>query len=155
MLQDLQRMEQYMAEALREADLARRAGDIPVGAVVVHNGEVIARGHNLREAERDPLGHAECIAIARAAEYLGDWRLTGCELYVTLEPCPMCAGAILNARLERLVFGAYDKNWGCAGGKCDLFTQFEGVKTKVYGGVSEQACTAMLSEFFRDELRQI
>ncbi len=101
-----------MSEALAEARLALAAGEVPVGAVVVLHGEVIGRGHNRRETANDPTAHAEILAIREAAGKLGSWRLTDADLYVTLEPCPMCAGAIVNARLRRLVFGAYDPKAG-------------------------------------------
>ena len=105
----------YMALALEEARTALAAGELPVGAVVVKDGAVVGRGRNTREAEHDPTGHAEIAAIRDAAKRLGDWRLTGCTLYVTLEPCPMCAGAISSARISRLVYGADDPEKGCAG----------------------------------------
>ena len=104
-----------MQQALLEARKAYDMGEVPIGAVIVKDGKVIARGHNLRETEKDPTLHAEMVAIREAARYLGGWRLTGCELYVTIEPCPMCAGAIIQARIERVVFGAMDPKAGCAG----------------------------------------
>lgn len=107
--------EQWMEAALVEARLALQEGELPVGCVIVRGGEIIARGHNLRQQTGDPTAHAEIVAIRRAAEQVGGWRLNGCEIYVTLEPCPMCAGAISQARLDRLVYGAPDPGQGCAG----------------------------------------
>ena len=107
--------DRWMKEAIREAGEAEAKGEVPIGAVLVREGEIIGRGHNLRESHQDPTAHAEMIAIREAARLLGGWRLAGCELYVTLEPCPMCAGAILLSRLDTLVYGAYDPKGGCAG----------------------------------------
>jgi len=105
----------YMREALREASLAAEAGEMPVGCVVVRDGAIVARAHNECEAQRDATAHAELLAIRRAGAATGDWRLKDCTLYTTLEPCPMCAGAIVQARVGRLVFGAQDPGQGCAG----------------------------------------
>jgi tRNA(adenine34) deaminase len=110
----------FMREALAEAQKAYQLDEVPIGAVVVKNGEVIGRGHNLRESKKDPTLHAEIIAIRQAAAVLGGWRLTDCDLYVTIEPCPMCAGAILQARIRRLIFGARDPKAGCAGSLYNL-----------------------------------
>ena len=106
---------EMMHEALAEASAAMNIGEIPVGALITKDGKIIARGHNLRERTKDPTAHAEITVIRAAANALGDWRLTGCTLYVTLEPCPMCAGAIVAARLSKLIYGAYDARSGCAG----------------------------------------
>ncbi|MBQ6594659.1 MAG: nucleoside deaminase [Clostridia bacterium] len=107
--------EGFMAEALEEARRAMSEGEIPVGCVIVRGGRIVARAHNRREQDRDPTAHAEILAIREAARALGRWRLEDCELYVTLEPCPMCAGAVSQARLKRLVYGAPDPRQGCAG----------------------------------------
>lgn len=140
-----------MISAIEEAKKALALGEIPVGAVIVKDGEIIARGHNLRETRKDPVCHAEIEALRRAAQALGDWRLNGCGLYVTLEPCAMCAGAILNARVGRVVFGAYDKDYGAAGGKIDLFASRSlGGKTAVFGGIMERECAGILNEFFQN-----
>src|SRR5690349_6541583 len=104
--------EAFMREALREAQLASARGEVPVGAVAVYRGQIVGRGHNLRETARDPSAHAELIAMRAAAAYLSSWRLVGVSIYVTLEPCPMCAGALVNARVERLVYGADDPKAG-------------------------------------------
>ncbi|MBQ3022128.1 MAG: tRNA adenosine(34) deaminase TadA [Clostridia bacterium] len=139
----------FMRMALNEAELAAKEGEMPVGAVIVRNGEVIATGHNLRNASHDPTLHAEIVAIRKAAEILSDWRLSDCDLYVTLEPCVMCSGAIINSRMHSVYFGAYDAEYGAAGGRIDLFSKsYFGSTTKVYGGIMEEECTAMLKDFF-------
>lgn len=137
--------ERMMRLALEEADRALEQGEVPVGAVIVREGEVIARAHNTREQDKNPVGHAEINAIRQAAQALGDWRLTGCTLYVTLEPCGMCAGAIGQARLGRVVFGAYDAPAGCCGSVYRLtedpaFPWF----VPADGGVLEQECAERL-----------
>ena len=137
-----------MRMALEQAEQARRLGEVPVGCVVVKDGQVIGRGYNRRETERTVLGHAELMAIRQAEQTLGDWRLTGCTLYVTLEPCPMCAGAILNARPESVVFGASDPVFGACGGVMNLFEEAFGVRIRLYGGVLAAECAGLLQEFF-------
>src|SRR5690554_1889639 len=104
----------FMSEALTEARKALELEEVPIGAIVVYEGEIIGRGYNLKEKDQDPTAHAEMIAVREAAQKLGSWRLEGCQLYVTIEPCPMCAGAIVQARIERLVFGALDHEAGAA-----------------------------------------
>lgn len=137
-----------MRMALEQAEQARRLGEVPVGCVIVKDGQVIGRGYNRRETERTVLGHAELMAIRQAEQALGDWRLTGCTLYVTLEPCPMCAGAILNARPESVVFGASDPVFGACGGVMNLFEEAFGVRIRLYGGVLATECAGLLQEFF-------
>lgn len=141
--------ETFMLLALEEARLALAEGETPVGCVIVRDGRIIARGHNRRHNDHDPTAHAEILAIRRAASVLGNWRLSGCTLYVTLEPCPMCAGAILMARLSRLVFGASDPAQGCAGSVYRIpedpaFSHF----CPVDGGVLQEECAALISDFF-------
>ena len=138
----------FMKEALHLAEAARDAGEIPVGAVVVKNGEIIGRGQNRRETGGGASAHAEILAINEACEKLGGWRLTGCELYVTLEPCPMCAGAIVNARLDRVIFGASDAKMGALGGLFSLLDYPLGCKTVVAKGVLEDECKTLLDSFF-------
>lgn len=140
--------EHFMRMALEQAEQARRLGEVPVGCVVVKDGQVIGRGYNRRETDRTVLGHAELMAIRQAEQALGDWRLTGCTLYVTLEPCPMCAGAILNARPESVVFGASDPVFGACGGVMNLFEEAFGVRIRLYGGVLAAECAGLLQEFF-------
>ncbi len=143
---------EYMKLALEEANKAGALGEIPVGAVVVRSGEVIARGHNLRETRQNALLHAEVVAIAQACEALGSWRLSDCDLYVTLEPCVMCTGAILNARLRRVYFGAYDDKMGSLKGGNTLFRDYcFQTPTEVYGGIMEQECLQLLQDFFQKQ----
>jgi tRNA(adenine34) deaminase len=143
--------ERFIKAALKQAAVAAKKGEVPVGAVVVLDGRVVARAHNQRESKADPTAHAEMIALRRAANRLGGWRLGGCTLYVTLEPCPMCAGAMINARLDAVVFGAYDPKAGCCGTLYDLGSDSRfNHRVKVTGGVMEAACAKMLSDFFRD-----
>lgn len=137
-----------MSEAIKEARLAAAAGEVPIGAVVVRGGELIARAHNTRETQKNALHHAEILAISRACAVLGGWRLTDCTLYVTLEPCPMCAGATINSRMGRVVFGARDPKAGCAGSVCDLFAMPFNHRPEVEAGVCARECAALLSEFF-------
>lgn len=141
---------EFMREALRLAESAYEAGEIPVGAVVVKNGEIIGRGQNRRESGGGASAHAEILAINEACERMGGWRLTGCELYVTLEPCPMCAGAIVNARLDRVVFGASDQKMGALGGLFSLLDYPLGCKTAVEGGLLRDECREILDKFFAD-----
>jgi tRNA(adenine34) deaminase len=141
--------EAWMHEALGLARMAAAAGDVPVGAVVVQAGEMIGRGHNRREADGDPLAHAELLAIREAASRLGGWRLTGCTLYATLEPCAMCAGALVNARVERLVFGARDPKAGFCGSLGNLVEDPRlNHRLEVVDGVLASDCGAMLRRFF-------
>ena len=145
--------EKFMREALSLAEEAFSAGEVPVGAVVVKDGKVIGRGRNRREEHQSVLGHAELEAMEQAAKVLGSWRLTGCTLYVTLEPCPMCAGAILNAHLPRVVFGAKDPKSGAAGSLVDLLHLPGCFQPEVSGGILEAECSQALRDFFRT-LRQ-
>lgn len=138
-----------MRLSLNEAQKAIEEGEMPVGAVIVRDGQVIATGHNVRNVTHDPTLHAEIVAIRKACEKLGDWRLSDCDLYVTLEPCVMCSGAIINSRMRSVYFGAYDAEYGAAGGRIDLFSKsYFGSNTRVYGGIMEEECTSMLKSFF-------
>ena len=138
-----------MLEALKLADEAAEAGEIPVGCVIVKNGEIVGRGRNRREEAHSALAHAEIIAIDEACRTLGDWRLEDCSLYVTLEPCPMCAGAILNARVGWVCFGAREERSGSCGSVIDLFTENYGYRPKVYAGILKDECTLRMQRFFR------
>ncbi|MCQ2448786.1 MAG: nucleoside deaminase [Clostridia bacterium] len=140
---------QFMTEALALAIEAGANGEIPVGAVVVKDGRVIGRGANRREQTNNVISHAEMDALSAACEFLGDWRLDGCTLYVTLEPCPMCAGAIINARVDRVVFGAYDLRAGSFGSVVDLSTEKFDKTPEVFGGICEDACAEILTDFFK------
>lgn len=144
-----------MREALSEADLALREGELPVGCVIARNGEIIAHGRNARERTLDPTAHAEIVALRRAAQAIGGWRLEGCTLYVTLEPCPMCAGAISQARVARLVYGASDPGQGCAGSLYRIpedpaFSHF----CPSDGGALADECRALLDAFFAARRRK-
>lgn len=139
-----------MREALRQAKKAAALGEMPVGAVVVRSGEIISRGYNKRETKKNALLHAEIIAIDRACKKLGGWRLPGCELYVTLEPCPMCAGAILNARIEHVYYGASDAKSGCAGSKINLLDMnLCNYSLRATGGVLGEECSEVIKNFFK------
>ena len=130
----------WMELAISEAEKAMEEGEVPVGAVVVRDGILLGAGHNLRESRRTPVGHAEIIAMDRAARTLGDWKLKGCTLYVTLEPCVMCTGACIQARLSRIVFGAYDPKAGCCGSVDS--------EPDIFGGLLEERCQQLLDTFF-------
>lgn len=141
--------QEFMEKALSLAREAGAAGEVPVGAVIVRNGEIIATGKNGREVNKNALSHAEIEAINNACKALGGWRLPGCELYVTLEPCPMCAGAIINSRIEKVYFGAYDKKAGSVRSLVCLFDLPYNHKPEVTGGIMEEECAGVLSDFFR------
>jgi tRNA(adenine34) deaminase len=142
--------EKYMRLALQEARSAARAGEVPVGCVITGpDGGVIGRGRNMREETRDASAHAEVLAIRQACRALGTWRLEGCVMYVTLEPCPMCAGAVVNSRIPTVVYGAKDSAAGSCGSVINLFEERYGHRPAVYGGVLEAECSALLKDFFK------
>jgi len=143
----------FMQQAILFAQEAAAEGEVPVGAVVVRDGQIVGRGRNRRETSKSALAHAELEAIQNACETLGGWRLWECELYVTLEPCPMCAGAIVNARVRRVVFGASDAKAGAAGSVLNLFDYPLNHKPQIQGGVLAEDCAALLTDFF-EELRK-
>lgn len=143
-----QRDAHWMYQALLEAKKAAALGEIPVGAVIVRDEQVIARAHNRRELDQDSMAHAEVLCIQQACRVLNSWRLSGCTLYVTLEPCPMCSGAIINSRLDRVVYGAKDDKAGCAGSVADLFVMPFNHTPVIRSGILEEECAAVLSEFF-------
>ena len=143
-----QRDAHWMHQALLEAKKAAALGEIPVGAVIVRDEQVIARAHNRRELDQDAMAHAEVLCIQQACRVLNSWRLSGCTLYVTLEPCPMCSGAIINSRLDRVVYGAKDDKAGCAGSVADLFVMPFNHTPVIRSGIMEEECAAVLSEFF-------
>ncbi len=138
----------YMREALTLAREAAASGEVPVGCVIVRDGQVVGRGRNRREEKHATASHAEMEAIAQANEALGTWRLDECELYVTLEPCPMCAGAILNARIRRVWYGARDAAMGACGGVVNLFMEEFPNRPALVGGVLEMECRQVLADFF-------
>lgn len=140
----------FMKLALEEAKKAEELGEVPIGAVIVKNGEIIGRGYNRREIDRDPLAHAEIMAIKEASRTLGGWRLLDTTLYVTLEPCPMCAGAIVQARIPRVVFGTYDPKAGCAGTLMNLLQEPRfNHQVEIKSNVCETECAEILRSFFK------
>lgn len=144
-------MDEYMKRALALAEEAAAEGEVPVGAVVVQRktGRIIGEGRNRRETAKNALAHAEVIAIDQACRTLGGWRLPDCALYVTLEPCPMCCGAIINARIDQVVFGAYDPKSGSAVSVQNMFGMPYNYRPELIGGIMEQECAELLSDFFR------
>ena len=140
--------EDYMREALSLAKEAAKLGEVPVGAVAVWEGKIVGRGMNLRESDKNALRHAEISAIDEACKNLGGWRLWKCDLYVTLEPCPMCAGAIINSRIKRVIYGAKDPKNGSCGSVVNLFELPYNHRPELTGGVLEEECSGLLSEFF-------
>ena len=140
----------YMEQALFLAREAAREGEVPVGCVIVRGDEIVGRGRNRREGDKSALAHAELEAIAQANRTLGGWRLWECTLYVTLEPCPMCAGAIINARIPRVVYGARDEKYGACRSVCSLFDMAFNHHPVVEGGVLEQEAAALMQDFFRE-----
>ena len=143
--------ESYMSQALALAREAAQHGDVPVGCVIADaEGRIVGRGRNRREERGDATAHAEVEAIREACAALGDWRLEGCTLYVTLEPCPMCTGAIINSRIPTVVFGTREENFGSCGSVIDLFSERYGHRPAVYPGVLKDDCAELLRDFFRD-----
>ncbi|GGG26464.1 tRNA adenosine(34) deaminase TadA [Paenibacillus abyssi] len=140
----------WMQAAIEEAKKAEAILEVPIGAVIVKDGEIIGRGYNLRETKHDPTAHAEMIAIREASEHLGAWRLLDCTLYVTLEPCPMCAGAIVQSRVKQVVYGTTDPKAGCAGTLMDLLREPRfNHEVEVIKGVLQEDCASLLTQFFR------
>lgn len=138
----------YMKKALEQASKAEKINEVPIGAVIVKDGKIIAKGYNTRESKHNALCHAEIIAINKACKKLKSWRLSGCELYVTLEPCPMCMGAIINSRIDRVIFGAYDKKTGSCGSVINLNDYPYNHHPQIVGGVRQEQCASVLSSFF-------
>jgi len=142
--------ERWMQEAIREARNAEQIGEVPIGAIIVKNDEIIGRGYNLRETKMDPTAHAEMVAIRHACERLGAWRLLDCTLYVTLEPCPMCAGAIVQSRVKRVVYGTPDPKAGCGGTLMNLLQEPRfNHETELTSGILQDECANLLTSFFR------
>ena len=140
----------FMTRAIELAKIAANEGEVPVGAVIVKDGKIIGEGYNMREQKCNALSHAETEAINAACKTLGDWRLDDCTIYVTLEPCPMCAGAIINSRIKEVVFGAYDLNMGCFDSVTNLSAMPFAAGTTVYGGIKEDECKQILTNFFKE-----
>ena len=147
--------ELFMKAALKEAQKASEEGEVPIGCVIVKDGKIIARGRNAREKKKNAILHAEMIAIDKACKKLGGWRLWQCDLYVTLEPCPMCAGAIVNARIPRVVYGAKDANGGAFDSVLNLRSYPLCSKPTVIGGVLENECSALLTAFFEKKRKKL
>ncbi len=153
-MEGLELEEKYMKEAIRQAKKAGKLGEVPIGCVIVYQDRIIGRGYNRRIIDKNVLSHAEIIAIKKACKEMGDWRLEECTMYVTLEPCPMCAGAIVQARIPRVVIGCMNPKAGCAGSVLDMLHE-DGFNHQVETviGVREEECSAMLKDFFK-ELRR-
>ena len=142
---------EFMKQAIKQAKKAFKINETPVGAVIVRNNKIIARGYNKRETKKNCLCHAEIIAINKACKKLGGWRLIDCDMYVTLEPCPMCSGAIIQSRINNLYYGAYDKKSGCANSTCNLFTAgMFNHNVNVFGGNEIDKCSRLLKDFFKN-----
>ena len=147
--------EYYMEQALKEAEKAYKKLEVPVGAVIVKDGKIIAKGHNQKETKKDTTKHAEIIAIQKASKKLKSWRLTDCEMYVTLEPCTMCAGAIINSRIKKIYIGAMDEKTGVAGSVLNIFEDYTfNHKVEIEKGIKKEECENILKQFFK-ELRKI
>lgn len=143
--------EQWMAAAIEEGEKAAKLLEVPIGAVIVYEGKIIGRGFNQRNTKKSTLGHAEILAIEEASAFMGDWRLEGCTVYVTVEPCPMCAGAIVQARMDRVVIGTMNTKAGCGGSIYNLLQEPRfNHQVILTNGVLEEACSEMMSSFFRD-----
>ena len=140
--------EKYMKAAVREARKAEALGEVPIGCVIVHEDKIIGRGYNRRIVDKNVLAHAEIAAIRKACRKMGDWRLEDCTMYVTLEPCPMCAGAILNARIAEVHYGVREENTGACGSVLNLFEEPFGHRPRLYRGPLEEECAALLRDFF-------
>ena len=146
----MQEQEKFMKEALKEAKKAYNKLEVPVGAVIVRNGKIIARGYNQKETKKDTIKHAEIIAIEKASKKLDSWRLNDCEMYVTLEPCPMCAGAIINSRIKKIYIGTLDEKTGAVGSVLDLFSDYTfNHKVEVEKGIMQKDCEKILKDFFK------
>ena len=144
----------YMEKALVLARKAFELGEVPVGAVIVRDGEIVGEGYNLREREGSVIAHAEVIAIEQACKRLGTWRLSGCTLYVTMEPCPMCAGALVNSRIDRVVYGCKDAAAGCLGSVIDFNSYPFNHSFETASGICSRECTELLQEFFRQKRKK-
>ena len=146
--------EKYMKEAIKEAKKAYKLKEVPIGCVIVYHGKIIGRGYNRRNTDKSTLSHAEITAIRKASKYIGDWRLEGCTLYVTLEPCQMCSGAIIQARIDKVVMGAMNPKAGCGGSLLNILeNESFNHQAEVIRGVLEEECGSLLTEFFK-ELRK-
>jgi len=148
--------EQFMKAALGQAGIALENGDVPIGAVIVHQNKIIAKGYNQRHQLNDPTAHAEIIALTAAAQYIGNWRLQGCSIYVTLEPCPMCAGALVLARIERLIYGCDDPKAGACGSLYNIVQDKRlNHRLEITKGILADQCTAILQAFFKNKRNSV
>ena len=148
----MERYEQYMIEALKEAELAALEDEVPIGCVIVKNDVIIARAHNQRDKTNNPLGHAETLAIKKASEVLGDWQLVNCELFVTIEPCIMCAGAIIQSRIKKVVYGAHDLKGGAFGGSINVMDANNiNHYPEIVRGVLENECSQIIKNYFKSK----
>lgn len=143
------REEKFIKETIKLAEISAKEGEIPVGAIVVKNDEIIAKGRNMREATNNALAHAEIQAIKQACDKLNSWRLCGCELYCTLEPCAMCAGAIINTRIKKVVFGAFEPKFGSCGSVINLFDLPFNNRPELISGILKEECSKLLTDFFK------
>ena len=147
---EIKNQEQYMKEAIKEAIKAYKKEEVPVGAVIVKDGKIIARAHNLKETKKDTICHAEILAIQKASKKINAWRLENCELYVTLEPCTMCAGAIINSRIKRVIIGTSDQKTGACGSVLNLFEEYKfNHKPECEMGIMKEQCEKLLKDFFK------
>ena len=147
--------EKFMKMAIKQALVGQALDEVPIGAVIVKDGKVIAKAHNLKEKKSCANYHAEMVAIAKACKKIGDWRLMGCDIYVTLEPCAMCAGALINARIDNIYFGAYDPKAGCCGTLYNLPEDGRfNHRPQVEGGILQEQCANLLSEFFKTKRKK-
>ena len=148
----MERYEKYMLEALKEAELAAQEDEVPIGCVVVKDDRIISRAHNQRDKSHNPLGHAETLAIEKASEIIGDWQLVDCELYVTIEPCIMCAGAIIQSRIKKVVYGAPDLKGGAFGGSIDVMNANNiNHHPEIISGVLEKECAQIIKDYFKSK----
>ena len=148
----MERYERYMLEALKEAELAAQEDEVPIGCVIVKDDKIISRAHNQRDKSHNPLGHAETLAIKKASEALNDWQLVDCELYVTIEPCIMCAGAIIQSRIKKVVYGAPDLKGGAFGGSIDVMTANNiNHHPEIISGVLEKECSEIIKDYFKSK----
>lgn len=146
--------EKYMSLAIKEAKKAAKLNEVPIGCIIVYDGKIIGRGYNRRKTDKNTLSHAEMTAIKKASKYIGDWRLEGCTMYVTLEPCQMCAGALVQSRIDRVVIGCMSPKSGCAGSIINILQMKEfNHKVEIEKGILEDQCSKMLTDFFQ-ELRE-
>ena len=151
-LQKMNKHEIYMLEALKEAELAKLEDEVPIGCVIVKNDQIIARSHNQRDKTNNPLGHAETLAIKKASEVLKDWQLVDCDLYVTIEPCTMCAGAIIQSRIKKVIYGAPDLRGGAFGSSLNVLEAKDiNHRPEVIGGVLQEECTKIIKDYFKSK----